>query len=166
MLEKTGVAGLSPESAGQTASIAAVAFVTHGRATKCPMVRGVSPKRPFPPPYSPDPNPMEQVFAKLKRLLGKAKQRTKENTWRRIGRIRCRRTTAYHKNAQTTAEIQDMRIAKKENALDNSASIAADFVAAATNSSGSNARQFDLARGIEHASVAGNPQNRGGPEAK
>ena len=46
----------------------------------------------FPPPYSPDPNPVEQVFARLKRLLGKAKRRTKENTWRRIGRLPNHRT--------------------------------------------------------------------------
>jgi len=39
------------------------------------------------PPYSPDLNPIEQVFAKLKRLLRKAKERTKEATWQRIGTL-------------------------------------------------------------------------------
>lgn len=39
------------------------------------------------PPYSPDMNPIEQVFAKLKRLLRKAEERTKEATWRRIGTL-------------------------------------------------------------------------------
>ena len=39
----------------------------------------------FLPPYSPDLNPIEQVFAKLKRLLRKAAERTQEATWRRIG---------------------------------------------------------------------------------
>ena len=37
------------------------------------------------PPYSPDLNPIEQVFAKLKALLRKASERTLEATWRRIG---------------------------------------------------------------------------------
>jgi transposase len=39
----------------------------------------------FLPPYSPDLNPIEQVFAKLKALLRKADERTVEATWRRIG---------------------------------------------------------------------------------
>ena len=41
----------------------------------------------FLPPYSPDLNPIEQVFAKLKHLLRKAAERTHEATWRRIGNI-------------------------------------------------------------------------------
>lgn len=39
------------------------------------------------PPYSPDLNPIEQAFAKLKALLRKAAERTKEGLWRAIGRI-------------------------------------------------------------------------------
>ena len=41
----------------------------------------------FLPPYSPDRNPIEQVFAKLKTLLRKAAERTVEATWRRIGKL-------------------------------------------------------------------------------
>jgi transposase len=41
----------------------------------------------FLPPYSPDLNPIEQVFAKLKTLLKKANTRTIEETWRRIGQL-------------------------------------------------------------------------------
>ena len=41
----------------------------------------------FLPPYSPDMNPIEQVFSKLKRLLRKANERTVEATWRRIGKL-------------------------------------------------------------------------------
>lgn len=41
----------------------------------------------FLPPYSPDLNPIEQVFAKLKRLLRKAEERTKRATWKRIGTL-------------------------------------------------------------------------------
>jgi len=36
-------------------------------------------------PYSPDRNPIEQAFAKLKTLLRKAAERTVEATWKRIG---------------------------------------------------------------------------------
>ena len=39
------------------------------------------------PPYSPDLNPIEQVFAKLKLLLRKAAERTVKATWRRIGSL-------------------------------------------------------------------------------
>ena len=39
------------------------------------------------PPYSPDLNPIEQVFAKLKHLLRKASERTVEATWKRIGEL-------------------------------------------------------------------------------
>jgi putative transposase len=41
----------------------------------------------FLPPYSPDLNPIEQAFAKLKHHLRKAKERTVEATWQRIGLI-------------------------------------------------------------------------------
>ncbi len=39
------------------------------------------------PPYSPDLNPIEQVFAKLKALLRGAAARTKEALWATIGQI-------------------------------------------------------------------------------
>ena len=41
----------------------------------------------FLPPYSPDLNPIEQAFAKLKHLLRRAKERTVEATWQRIGSL-------------------------------------------------------------------------------
>jgi transposase len=41
----------------------------------------------FLPPYSPDLNPIEQVFAKLKTLLRKADERTLHATWQRIGQL-------------------------------------------------------------------------------
>jgi putative transposase len=41
----------------------------------------------FLPPYSPDLNPIEQAFSKLKHHLRKAKERTVEATWQRIGSI-------------------------------------------------------------------------------
>ena len=55
------------------------------------------------PPYSPDLNPIEQVFAKLKTLLRKADERSIDATWRRIGSIlQCFSSTecaAYIQNA-------------------------------------------------------------------
>ena len=41
----------------------------------------------FLPPYSPDLNPIEQAFAKLKAHLRKAEARTFEALWRAIGTI-------------------------------------------------------------------------------
>lgn len=41
----------------------------------------------FLPPYSPDLNPIEQLFAKLKTLLRKANERSVETTWKRIGSL-------------------------------------------------------------------------------
>ena len=39
------------------------------------------------PPYSPDLNPIEQMFAKLKALLRKASARTRETLWTIIGQL-------------------------------------------------------------------------------
>jgi transposase len=39
------------------------------------------------PPYSPDLNPIEQFFAKLKALLRKAAARTKEALWQAAGKL-------------------------------------------------------------------------------
>jgi transposase len=39
------------------------------------------------PPYSPDLNPIEQAFAKLKALLRAAKERTVERLWSRLGNL-------------------------------------------------------------------------------
>lgn len=50
-------------------------------------IRAVGAKLLFLPPYSPDLNPIEQVFAKLKTLLRKAEMRSVEATWRRIGSL-------------------------------------------------------------------------------
>ena len=55
------------------------------------------------PPYSPDLNPIEQAFAKLKALLRKAGERTLEATWRRIGELLARFTPAECANYFTNA---------------------------------------------------------------
>ena len=51
------------------------------------LIRSAGAKLFFLPRYSPDLNPIEQVFAKLKTLLRKADPRTIEATWRRIGSL-------------------------------------------------------------------------------
>jgi transposase len=50
-------------------------------------IRSVGARLLFLPPYSPDLNPIEQAFAKLKHLMRKAAERTHEATWRRIGSL-------------------------------------------------------------------------------
>ena len=60
---------------------------SHKRPAVRQAIRRASAKLIFLPPYSPDLNPIEQVFAKLKHLLRKAAERTNEATWRRIGSL-------------------------------------------------------------------------------
>jgi transposase len=51
------------------------------------LIRAAGAKLFFLPRYSPDLNPIEQVFSKLKTLLRKADPRTTEATWRQIGTL-------------------------------------------------------------------------------
>ena len=51
------------------------------------MVRKTGARLLFLPPYSPDLNPIEQVFAKLKHFMRNASERTLEATWKRVGAI-------------------------------------------------------------------------------
>ena len=51
------------------------------------LIRSAGAKLFFLPRYSPDLNPIEQVFAKLKTLLRKRDPRTTEATWRGIGAL-------------------------------------------------------------------------------
>jgi len=48
-------------------------------------IRNAGAKLFFLPPYSPDLNPIEQVFSKLKHFLRRAAERTIDDTWRRVG---------------------------------------------------------------------------------
>lgn len=50
-------------------------------------IRAAGAKLFYLPAYSPDLNPIEQAFAKLKHLLRKAGERTKEAVWKRIGSL-------------------------------------------------------------------------------
>ena len=50
-------------------------------------IRDVGAHRLLLPSYSPDLNPIEQAFAKLKTLLRKADERSTEAVWKRIGSL-------------------------------------------------------------------------------
>jgi transposase len=50
-------------------------------------IRGVGASLLYLPPYSPDLNPIEQLFSKFKALLRKAGARTKEALWGTIGKL-------------------------------------------------------------------------------
>jgi transposase len=50
-------------------------------------IEGVGGRLLYLPPYSPDLNPIENAFGKLKRLLRAAAERTVEGLWRRIGQL-------------------------------------------------------------------------------
>jgi transposase len=60
---------------------------SHKRAAINKAIRAKGARRFFLPQYSPDLNPIEQVFAKLKKLLRKAEERTPDGVWRRIGTL-------------------------------------------------------------------------------
>ena len=51
------------------------------------LIRNAGARLLFLPPYSPDLNPIEQVFSKLKTLLRKADERSVEGVWKRIGSL-------------------------------------------------------------------------------
>ena len=57
-----------------------------GRAVRS-AIRAAGAKLFFLPAYSPDLNPIEQVFAKMKALLRRADARTLDDTWRQIGAL-------------------------------------------------------------------------------
>jgi len=75
------------------------------------LIRSVGAKRFFLPRYAPDPNPIEQVFAKLKALLRKTDPRTIAATWHGIGDLLDRFTPAecanYLANAGYASTSQD-----------------------------------------------------------
>ena len=56
-------------------------LASHKNATVRKAIRNAGAHLLFLPPYSPDLNPIEQVFAKLKHLLRDAAERTTETTW-------------------------------------------------------------------------------------
>jgi transposase len=57
----------------------------HKRGEVRPAIEGAGATLLYLPPYSPDLNPIEQAFAKLKALLRRAQQRTVEGLWSFLG---------------------------------------------------------------------------------
>jgi len=70
-------------------------------------IESVGAKVIFLPPYSPDFNPIENVFSKLKTLVRKAKVRTRETLWKKWANSV---TDSLPKNAKTTSKTQDTKI--------------------------------------------------------
>jgi len=62
-------------------------LASHKRPAVRQAIRSVGARLLFLPPYSPDLNPIEQMFAKLKHLLRKSAERTPDATWQRIGSL-------------------------------------------------------------------------------
>ena len=60
---------------------------SHKSASIRKAIRAVGAKLWFLPPYSPDLNPIEQAFAKIKHWMRHAQKRTVEETWRAIGQL-------------------------------------------------------------------------------
>jgi transposase len=60
---------------------------SHKRASVRAMIEGKGARLKFLPPYSPDFNPIEMAFSKLKALLRKAAERTVDGLWAAIGRL-------------------------------------------------------------------------------
>jgi transposase len=60
---------------------------SHKRAAMRTRIEAKGARLAFLPPYSPDFNPIEMAFAKLKALLRKAAERTVDGLWTTIGRL-------------------------------------------------------------------------------
>jgi transposase len=60
---------------------------SHKSAAVRQMIRAAGAKLWFLPPYSPDLNPIEQAFAKIKHWMRDAQKRSVEDTWRHLGNL-------------------------------------------------------------------------------
>ena len=60
---------------------------SHKSAAVRQAIRGTGARLWFLPPYSPDLNPIEQAFAKIKHWMRTAQKRTIEETWRHVGQL-------------------------------------------------------------------------------
>ena len=60
---------------------------SHKRAAARELIENAGAKLAFLPPYSPDFNPIEKAFSKLKALLRKAAERTVDGLWAAIGNL-------------------------------------------------------------------------------
>lgn len=71
---------------------------SHKRVAARELIEAAGAELRFLPPYSPDLNPIEMAFSKLKALLRKAAERTVEGLWTAIGRLVDRITPAESAN--------------------------------------------------------------------
>ena len=62
-------------------------LVSHKSAAIRQMIKAAGARLWYLPPYSPDLNPIEQAFAKIKHWMRQAQKRTVEETWRHIGQL-------------------------------------------------------------------------------
>lgn len=60
---------------------------SHKAAAVRQMIRAAGARPWYLPPYSPDLNPIEQTFAKIKHWMRLAQKRSTEETWRHIGHL-------------------------------------------------------------------------------
>lgn len=60
---------------------------SHKSAAIRQMIKAAGARLWYLPPYSPDLNPIEQAFAKIKHWMRQAQKRTLEDTWRHIGLV-------------------------------------------------------------------------------
>ena len=60
---------------------------SHKSAAVRQIIRSAAARLWFLPPYSPDLNPIEQAFAKIKHWLRQAQMRSVEDTWRQVGHL-------------------------------------------------------------------------------
>lgn len=60
---------------------------SHKSAAVRQIIKAAGAKLHFLPPYSPDLNPIEQAFAKIKHWMRDAQKRTIEETWRHLGHL-------------------------------------------------------------------------------
>jgi transposase len=60
---------------------------SHKSATLRRMIRAAGARPWYLPPYSPDLNPIEQAFAKIKHWMRTAQARTVADTWRHVGSL-------------------------------------------------------------------------------
>jgi transposase len=60
---------------------------SHKSAAVRQLIRAAGARLRYLPPYSPDLNPIEQAFAKIKHWMRTAQKRTVEETWRHVGQL-------------------------------------------------------------------------------
>lgn len=78
---------------------------SHKSATIRQLIKAAVARLWFLPPYSPDLNPIEQAFSKIKHWMRDAQKRNIDGTWRHIGRLV---ETIQPAECQNYLEMQDM----------------------------------------------------------